>query len=186
MKKIISIITALVFVSSIYFVPSVTAITLGELKPDREDSKSVKKGDDAKAVEKKEPVTEKKQEKKDNRVEEEKKEQVNPRLVCLLSVIVPGGGHFYLNNDIKGIGFCLAGGIGYTATGYFMFKTTMADIGSIAFKNYVLLTGFLFFITFIVHFVGIIEAYSDAEELNKQNITGIDRNNPYITSIIYQ
>ncbi len=186
MKKSISLLTALIFFFSIYLVPSVTAITLGEIKPDKEDIKPVKKTDEGKAPEKKEPVKEKKPEKNEQKIESEKNEQVNPRLVCLLSVIMPGGGHFYLNKDLKGVGFCLAAGIGYTATGYFLFKTTMADIGSVAFKNYVLLTGFLFFITFIVHFVGIIEAYSDAEEINKKNLFGSNKNDPYITKIIYK
>lgn len=89
-----------------------------------------------------------------------------------------------MNNDVKGIGFCLAAGIGYTATGFFMVKTMLSDTGTTAYKNYLLLTGFLLFITLIVHFVGIIEAYSDAEEMNKQKLFGNDDNNPYITEFV--
>jgi len=186
MKKIISITTILIFLMSIYFIPSVSAITLGEIKPDKQKNESVKKNNDSEGLNKKP------EEKKPGKIPEKKeipenkteKKEVNPRLVCLLSVIMPGGGHFYLNNDVKGIGFCLAAGIGYTATGYFMVKTMLADVGSIAFKNYLMLTGFLFFITIVIHFVGIIEAYSDADEMNKEKLFGNDNNNPYITEVV--
>lgn len=185
MKKIISAFTIIIFLTSVYFLPSVSAITLGEIKPDKIENESVKKTADkepgyTKKNEEKQPE---KQKEPREKIEDER-EQVNPRLVCLLSVIMPGGGHFYMNNDIKGIGFCLAAGIGYTATGFFMVKTMLADTGSTAYKNYLLLSGFLLFITLIVHFVGIIEAYSNAEEMNKQKLFGNDDNNPYITEFV--
>jgi hypothetical protein len=58
----------------------------------------------------------------------------------------------------------------------------LADRGSVAYKNYLLLTGFFFFITLIIHFVGIIEAYSDADELNKKNL--FNDGNLYPTDVI--
>jgi hypothetical protein len=185
MKKIISASTVIIFLASIYFMPSLSAITLGEIKPDRIENEAAKKTYDKETVdtkknEEKQPAKQKYPEKKI----EDKAEEVNPRLVCLLSVVMPGGGHFYMNNDVKGIGFCLAAGIGYTATGFFMVKTMLSDTGTTAYKNYLLLTGFLLFITLIVHFVGIIEAYSDAEEMNKQKLFGNDDNNPYITEFV--
>ncbi len=187
MKKTISFITILIFFMSIYFLPSVSAITLGEIKPEKQDGESVKKSNDAETMNKKNGE-EKKPPGKEKTPDDTKsdKEEINPRLVCLLSVVMPGGGHFYLNNDVKGIGFCLAAGAGYTATGYFMVKTMLSDIGSVAFKNYLLLTGFLFFITIVIHFVGIIEAYSDADEMNKEKLFGNDENNPYITDVVFK
>lgn len=184
MKKAISIVTALIFLTSIYLTPTVSAITLGEIKPEKNEDTSIKKSDDSEALIKKTPGENKAEKNIEKPVEE--KEEINPRLVCLLSVIMPGGGHFYLNQDAKGIGFCLAAGVGYTATGYFMVKTMLADPGSIAFKNNLLLTGFLFFITIIIHFVGIIEAYSDADEMSKEKLFGNENNNPYITKIVLE
>ena len=113
---------------------------------------------------------------------------MNPRLVCLLSVIMPGGGHFYLNQDAKGLSFCIAAGIGYTATGYFLIKASFSDTGSTEYKNYLLMTGFLFFMTLIIHFVGIVEAYSDADEINKRKLFGSDNDsdNPYVTKVVFE
>ncbi len=185
MNKTISVITILIFLMNIYFIPSLSAITLGEIKPDKQESESVKSKTDSEKTDKPIPL-----EKKEERipVENDKQEnrfnEVNPRLVCLLSVIMPGGGHFYLNNDIKGTGFCLAAGIGYTATGFFMVKTMLAETGSVAYKNYILLTGFLFFITIVIHFVGIIEAYSDADQINREKLFGNGDDDPYITKFV--
>lgn len=182
MKKTITLLVIMIFVSSIYALPSLSAITLGEIKSDKE-ADAVKKetvADDSVLIKddknKKAVVPEKENKKKADAVEKtadgdtKKTKEINPRLVCLLSVVMPGGGHFYLGNDTKGIAFCLAAGFGYTASGFFLIKTMLAETGSVQFRNYLLLTGFLFFITLIVHFVGIIEAYSDAEEINKKNL----------------
>ncbi len=185
MKKTISLITILIFFMSIYCIPSLSALTLGEIKPEKQDVETVKKSNDPETLNKKNIEEKKPLEKEKPPVEKKsEKDEVSPRLACLLSVVMPGGGHFYLNNDVKGIGFCLAAGVGYTATGYFMVKTMLSDLGSIAFKNYLLLSGFLFFITVIIHFVGIIEAYSDADEMNKKKLFGNDENNPYITEFV--
>jgi len=171
-----------------YFIPSVSAITLGEIKPDKKAEEAVKKADESPSdsSNKKIPPNDKKKVKESEKKEKlgkikDDKDLINPRLVCLLSVLMPGGGHFYLNNDVKGMGFCLAAGIGYTATGFFMVKTMLAEKGSAEYKNYMLLTGFLFFITLIIHIVGIIEAYTDAEEMNKEKLFKNNDDNPLIT-----
>ncbi len=163
--------------------PAASAITLGEIKPDKQTNSSVKKNSDIEKPDNKIPAGKEKEKPavKAGDVKNEK-ELINPRLVCLLSVIVPGGGHFYLNRDAKGVGFCIAAGAGYTAAGYFMVKTTLAETGSVEYKNYLLLTCFLLFISIIIHFVGIIEAYTDAEEINKKILSG--DNNPYNTEFI--
>lgn len=182
MKKTITMLVISIFFSSMYALPSLTAITLGEIKSEKSadtvkkdvvvDDTAIQKNDkDKKAVT---PEVNNKDKKKISEKpgtgNSKKAKEINPRLVCLLSVVMPGGGHFYLGNDTKGIAFCLAAGLGYTVSGFFFVRTMLADIGSVQHRNYLLLTGFFFFITLIVHFVGIIEAYSDAEEINKKNL----------------
>ena len=180
MKKIISVATASVLFLSLYFIPSASAIKLGEIKPDKSHpaigkEKTVQSDDPKKKVPEKKEIP---REKPDD------KEKINPRLVCLLSVLMPGGGHFYLNNDVKGMSFCLAAGIGYTATGFFMVKTMLAETGSAEYKNYLLLSGFFLFISLIIHIVGIIEAYTDAEEINKEKLFKNEKDNPLVTEFI--
>lgn len=186
MKKILTLFTILFFVSSIYILPTVEAITLGEIKSGSGASGSGKSSaeQDAKVPVKSEESSKDKKSEASPDNQKELKKEVNPRLVCLLSVIMPGGGHFYMNNDAKGMSFCLAAGVGYTVTGFFMVKTMLADTGSVAYKNYLLLTGFVFFITLIIHFVGVIEAYSDADELNKKNLFESGKDDPYSINII--
>lgn len=185
MKKTITVTTILIFVFSIYLVPSVSAITLGEIKPDKQTDDSGIKNSETDKPDRKSHL-EKEEDRSNLKTGDTYKKtgEINPRLVCLLSVIMPGGGHFYLNNDIKGTGFCIAAGIGYTATGFFMVKTMLAERGSVAYKNYILLTGFLFFITIVIHFVGIIEAYSDADQINRERLFGNGDNDPYITKFL--
>lgn len=198
MKKVFTLCSVFMFISSIYLMPMLSAITLGDIKSDTKDnivtddkagggtgktdtSKKSNEGDKKKDLAKEKDDKAKKDENKPPD-ETQKVEEINPRLVCLLSVIMPGGGHFYLNNDTKGIAFCIAAGVGYTASGFFMVKTMLAEQGTVDYRNYLLLTGFIFFITLIVHFVGIIEAYSDAEEINKKNLfNGSD--DPYESQI---
>lgn len=184
-KKTVSIITLIVFLMSIYLLPSANAITLGEIKSDNGTAHEGKENKDA---EKKTPSETGKNEKVKSDMQgdgkkAESKKDVSPRLVCLLSVMLPGGGHFYMNNDAKGMSFCLAAGVGYTVTGFFMVKAMLADRGTVAYKNYILLSGFLFFITLIIHFVGIIEAYSDADEINKKSLFESGDDDPYSFNI---
>ncbi len=195
MNKTIALLVISIFFSSMYVLPSLSAITLGEIKSENEtgsvggdskrDNKPVIKDDSEKKG-----VTPERDDKK-KRVSEEKTpgentkkvKEINPRLVCLLSVVMPGGGHFYLGNDTKGIAFCLAAGFGYTVSGFFFVKTMLADAGSVQHRNYLMLTGFFFFITLIVHFVGIIEAYSDAEDINKKNLFN-NSDDPFETEVV--
>lgn len=196
MKKVLTWSTVLIFISSIYLLPTLSAITLGEIKSDKSESvviddkaadgktdKAVKKDDNGNKTDS--GKVKKKDEKLPPEDKKKKVKEINPRLVCLLSVIMPGGGHFYLNNDSKGIAFCIAAGTGYTASGIFLIKTMLAERGSVAYRNYLLLTGFIFFITLIVHFVGIIEAYSDAEEINKKNLFK-NSDDPFDTEVMME
>jgi hypothetical protein len=108
----------------------------------------------------------------------------DPRLACLLSLVIPGGGHIYLRRDLKGIGFCLAAGTGYTVTGYYLYRSFVQDKGA-DFRSKVIVSGLLFFISALIHVVGIVEAYSDAEEMNKRSFYGInDPENPYASPLV--
>lgn len=180
LRSVISLLTAILFFTSIYLAPSVSAITLGEI-----ESETVR-GSTRENISKEERPIKPDVDVSGNSQAEYNSDEKNPRLVCLLSVIMPGGGHFYINQDAKGLSFCIAAGIGYTATGYFLIKASLADRGSREYKNYLLMTGFLFFMTLIVHFVGIVEAYSDADELGKKNLFGKNTDNPYGTKITYE
>jgi hypothetical protein len=180
-KPAISLFTAFVFFLSMYLTPALSSITLGELEGEKTTSQQTEEtGKDANLSnpDTLTPVT----------PPSVTRDEMNPRLVCLLSVIMPGGGHFYLNQDAKGLSFCIAAGIGYTATGYFLIKASFSDKGSTEYKNYLLMTGFLFFMTLIIHFVGIVEAYSNADEINKKNLFGGDSNSddPYVTGIVFE
>jgi hypothetical protein len=88
----------------------------------------------------------------------------DPRLACLLSMLVPpgGGGHFYLRQDMKGVLFCLGVSVGYLASAYFIFlgftnsSTSSYVIGTIS-----------GLVGIIVHIVSMVEAYNDAIEINE-------------------
>ena len=125
-------------------------------------------------------------EKDGQRVDEKK---TDPRLACLLSVIVPGAGHVYIRKDVKGIGFCLGAGAGYTASAYFFYNSVLSSGGSGS--TGVILSGVFLLIATIVHIVGVVEVYSDAKEINEKarSRKGITfgpqkSNSPYITEII--
>jgi hypothetical protein len=108
----------------------------------------------------------------------------DPRLACLLSLVIPGGGHIYLRRDLKGIGFCLAAGTGYTVTGYYLYRSFIQDRGP-DFRSKVIVSGLLFFISALIHVVGIVEAYSDAEEMNKRSFYGMnDPGDPYASRLV--
>ena len=111
----------------------------------------------------------------------------DPRLACLLSLIVPGGGHIYLRKDLKGIGFCVATGAGYTVTGYYLYRSFVQKIGP-DFQSKVIVSALLFFISAIVHVVGIVEAYADAEEMNKRSsYSTLDlHRDPYTAKIVVE
>jgi hypothetical protein len=179
--SVISLFTAALFFLSFYLTPTLSAITLGELEVEKAKDEQIEKTEKSETTSNPDTIT-------PGASPVVTKGEMNPRLVCLLSVIMPGGGHFYLNQDAKGLSFCIAAGIGYTATGYFLIKASFSDTGSTEYKNYLLMAGFLFFMTLIIHFVGVIEAYSDADEINKRKLFGSnnDSDNPYVTKVVFE
>lgn len=87
----------------------------------------------------------------------------DPRLACLLSLILPGSGEVYLRKDVKGISFCLATTTAYLLSFYFLYQ---ALLGANARQNYI--TGGLSFLAAtVLHIVGMVESYNDAVQINE-------------------
>ena len=107
------------------------------------------------------------EEKKPERPESPKlaqKEKKDPRLACLLSLVIPGSGHLYLRKDLKGAGFCLASATGYGIAGYTFYRYYLSGSGSKT--TGIVVSGLFFFAAGVVHAVSVVEAYADAEEMN--------------------
>ncbi len=159
---------ALIFFVSIYIVPPVMALTLEEqfsgktLEAAAENEKKKKAGTDKYPGVKYKPP-----EKRLNGHEKD------PRLACLLSLMLPGAGHIYLRKDLKGTGFCLAAGTGYSFAGYFLYDAVAGSSGN---RSDYIMSGLFFLIASIIHVTGIVEAYNDTVEYN----SGLSGNrNPY-------
>lgn len=89
----------------------------------------------------------------------------DPRLACILSVVIPGGGEFYLRNDMKGITFCLTTTTAYLLSFYFLYQA-LGGGGGEARSN--LIAGSIGFIAAtILHIVGMVESYNDAVQINE-------------------
>jgi len=172
----------MVFLMNYHFMPALYPLTVEEeaVKKKSETKKMFK--DDERSVDDVEIFGRS----VENRATQHRGERKDPRLACLLSLIVPGGGHIYLRKDLKGIGFCVATGAGYTVTGYYLYRSFIQKIGP-DFQSKVIVSGLLFFISAIVHVVGIVEAYADAEEINKKNIYGMELlRDPYTAQIVVE
>ncbi len=94
----------------------------------------------------------------------------DPRLACLLSLIIPGGGHIYLRSDLKGVGFCLFSATFYGLSGYYIYSAIKGDYAGTEKKSRMVISGLLFVVAAIVHVVGIVEAYNDAIEINEKRV----------------
>ncbi|MCX7678489.1 MAG: hypothetical protein N2316_04660 [Spirochaetes bacterium] len=112
----------------------------------------------------------------------------DPRLACLLSLIVPGGGHIYLREDLKGAGFCLLTGASYGTAAYYFYKAYKGDYEDSEKKSKYVIGGLFTMIGAIVHVVGIVEAYNDAVEINEKNFYyGTSHSKtPYIAEIVFE
>ncbi len=170
---------AILFLMNYHFMPALYPLTIEEEGARKKnESKKIFRGDDrgSEDVEVSGRTAE-------SRYSSRKGERKDPRLACLLSLIIPGGGQIYLRKDLKGIAFCLAAGAGYSVTGYYIYRSFVQNKGP-DFQSKVIVSGLLFFITAIIHVVGIVEAYSDAEEINKKSSMGSGNlGNPYVAGI---
>ena len=183
-KKSLVLFIFFIFITNFHILPVVNAITIEEQAAksrmekmmDQEKSKSGKAG-------KKKKIFQKEIEPRSDLMGRQKKD---PRLACLLSLIIPGGGQIYLRKDLKGIGFCLAAGIGYSVTGYYIYYSFVQNPGT-DFRTKIIISGLLFFVSVLVHIVGIVEAYSDANEINKENYYGLDETeSPYVARLVVE
>jgi len=144
-----------IFITSFYLVPSLHAVTVEEAAGKRERT----------APQYYDELGTKTQERRDAKAVPQEKD---PRLACMLSLIIPGGGHIYLKEDLKGISFCLLSVVGYSASGYYLYAGLLGDASGTERKSMLIVSGLLFVIAAIVHVVGMVEAYNDAIEINEK------------------
>ena len=92
----------------------------------------------------------------------------DPRLSCLLSFIIPGGGgQFYLRNDLKGIIFCLSSLSLYSVSFYYLYQGIL--VSSSNSRSQIIIGSIGIVGSLIIHIVGMVESYNDAVELNEAN-----------------
>jgi hypothetical protein len=155
--KTFSLSVLIVFSMHIYILPSVSAMTVEE-QAGKKITDSVISNDD-------EFVKKTKARRATSGGVEEK----DPRLACLLSLVIPGGGQIYLKKDLKGIAFFSLTVVGYSAAGYYLYKALMGDASGAEKKSKIVISGLFFLLGIIFHVVGIVEAYNDAIEINEKS-----------------
>ena len=119
----------------------------------------------------------------ERRDDNNKIQQKDPRLACLLSLIIPGGGHIYLRNDLKAAGFCILASSAYSLSGYYLFVALKRTDSSTEKKSRLILSGMVFLVGALIHMIGIVESYNDAIEINEKEFYfgGIEKSsNPYV------
>ena len=173
--KIVTVFVMIFFIAS-YLVPPAYSITVEEEAGKREKRKVRPYSDE---------FTRKAPERRDARRGRQEKD---PRLACLLSLVVPGGGHIYLREDLKGIIFCLATAGFYSAAAYYTYLAWSGDSSGTEEKSKYIISGVLFFVGVILHVVGIVEAYNDAIEINETRYYYGKKKSksPYVASLQYR
>ncbi len=170
--KILSLIILVIFTLHLYILPSVSALTV-------EEQAGKKNKDSAAAIDEdftiKTPA---------GRALSGSAAEKDPRLACLLSLILPGGGQIYLKQDLKGIAFFSLTLIGYSASGYYLYKAINGDLEGSEKKSKLVISGLFFLLGVVFHVVGIVEAYNDAIEINEKNFYyGGYSKSPYIAEL---
>jgi hypothetical protein len=155
--KTISLSVLVVFSMNFYVLPSVFAVTVEE-QAGKNVKESVNSGDDE--FVRKTPA---------RRAGSAGAEEKDPRLACLLSLVIPGGGLIYLKKDLKGVAFFSLTVAGYSAAGYYLYKGLMGDLSGAEKKSKIVISGLFFLLGIIFHVVGIVEAYNDAIEINEKS-----------------
>lgn len=171
--KKMSLFVILIFILNIYILPSAYSVTIEEQALRKSADKQTTADDE---FDRKTPA------RRDyNRGAQEK----DPRLACLLSLIIPGGGEIYLKNDIKGIIFFALPVIGYSFAGYYLYQAFKDDVSETEKKSRYLISGLLLLVSVILQIVGIVEAYNDAIEINEKNFYyGTNKSkSPYIAQL---
>lgn len=170
--KIFSLMIIIIFSMHIYILPSLSAVTVEE-QAGKKIKSATETGDDE--FERKTPA---------RRGYAGGAEEKDPRLACLLSLIIPGGGQIYLKKDLKGIAVFSITAIGYSAAGYYLYKAVTGDATGAEKKSKIVLSGLFFLLGIIFHVIGVVEAYNDAIEINeKKYYFGGYSKDPYIAKL---
>jgi len=155
--KIFSLSVLVIFSMNIYVLPSVFAVTVEE-QAGKNTKDSISTSDDEFV---KKTLA--------RRASAGSAEEKDPRLACLLSLIVPGGGQIYLKKDLKGVTFFSLTVVGYSAAGYYLYKALAGDVSGAEKKSKIVISGLFFLLGIIFHVVGVVEAYNDAIEINEKS-----------------
>ncbi|HPA71577.1 MAG TPA: hypothetical protein PKY31_04870 [Spirochaetota bacterium] len=166
---------AIIFALGFHVVPAVQSITVEE--------QAGKKAGQAPTFS--DEFSQRVPERRDSKV---RQEQRDPRLACLLSLMLPGGGQIYLREDLKGAGFCLLTGAAYGVSGYYLYQAFQGDYEGTEKKTKLVVSGLFFVVGAIIHVVGIVEAYNDAVEINQRNYYygSSHSTSPYIAELVYE
>ncbi len=172
LKRGITLFVMGMFMAHFYLVPSLYAVTVEEAAGKRERP----------TPQYYDELGTKAQERRDAKSVLQEKD---PRLACMLSLIIPGGGHIYLKEDLKGISFCLLSVLGYSASGYYLYAGLIGDSSGTERKSMLVVSGLLFVVAAIIHVVGMVEAYNDAIEINEKRFYyGFGRSiSPYVAVV---
>lgn len=152
--RIVSVLIIIIFSTQMFILPSLYAITIEEQAGKRTGTATANDEFNRKA-----PA---------RRMYSGGRDEKDPRLACLLSLIVPGGGQIYLKKDIKGIALFSLTVAGYSSAGYYLYKAYNDGAEGSEKKSKILISGLLFLVGVVFHVVGIVEAYNDTIEINKQ------------------
>ncbi len=171
--RILSLLILTIFSLHIYILPSAFSVTLEEQARRRNKGRTAVADDE---FNRKTPA---------RREYTNMPQEKDPRLACLLSLILPGGGHIYLRNDLKGVAFFLLPIIGYSFAGYYLYSAKKEDSSGSEEKSKLVISGLLFLVSVIFHVVGIVEAYNDCIEINEKKFYyGSKKSkNPYIARL---
>jgi hypothetical protein len=174
LQRLTALFIACLFTAVFHISPAVHALTVEEAAGKREKSREPVYYDE---------LNGKAQERRDDASAVQEKD---PRLACMLSLIVPGGGQIYLREDLKGITFCLLSGAGYATSGYYLYLALLKGNSSrTEVRAKLIISGLLFVVAAIIHVVGVVEAYNDAEEINEKRFYFGDNRSvtPYIARV---
>lgn len=121
----------------------------------------------------------------ERRSEAPSQQDKDPRLACLLSIIIPGGGHVYLRKDVKAVSFFALTSVLYASTGFFFYRALFAGASGAEMKSRLMIAGLMFAISAAIHAIGVVEAYNDAVDINEKKFYyGRERSpSPYVARV---
>lgn len=173
--RVLAACIAMLFAANFLLLPALHSLTVEE--------QAGKKADQAPAYA--DEFSQKVPERRDAKVRHQERD---PRLACLLSLMLPGGGQIYLREDLKGAGFCLLTGAAYGASGYYLYQAFQGDYEGSEMKSKLVISGLFFVVGAIIHVVGIVEAYNNALEINQRSFYygSSHSTSPYVAELVYE